>query len=93
MPLNYVQSALTALTLELPDIDSDLSNLYVLLVLTRGADTTLEDVHDAWAVWRNTTNPVHRSLIRFGELAVDVQGLDAKYRDAIHAVAKTSNAT
>lgn len=85
---NYVQRALEILDEECPGLDSDLAQLYVLLVLTNGPNTTLPDVHDAWGVWRNTTNPEHRSLVPFGELTVAVQELDRKYMDAIRATAR-----
>lgn len=84
----YVQRAADALAAELPDLDPDLSRLHLLLVLTRGVDCTLEDVHDAWAVWCDATNPEHRSLIRFDELAPDVQALDEPYRDGIVRAAR-----
>ncbi|HEY8590199.1 MAG TPA: hypothetical protein VIL55_11670 [Naasia sp.] len=85
---NYVQQAITRLTDALPDLDPALAQLYALLVLTRGVNTTLEDVHDAWALWRNTTNPAHRSLIPFAGLSHEVQELDRPYMDAIHQVAR-----
>jgi hypothetical protein len=40
-------------------------------------------VHDAWSVWRNKTDPDHRSLIPFDDLTPEVQQLDSKYREAI----------
>lgn len=85
--MNYVARVILALKDELDGLDEALAGLYALLVLTRGTATSLEDVHDAWALWRNETNPAHRSLIPFDQLATDVQQLDAKYRDAIHTVA------
>jgi hypothetical protein len=86
--VNYVQRARQALLDELPDLDLALADLYVLLVLTQGEETSLQDVHDAWAVWRNDSNPDHRSLIPFDELALDVQELDREYMDAIHKAAQ-----
>lgn len=86
--MNYVQRARQALLDELPDLDLALADLYVLLVLTQGEETSLQDVHDAWAVWRNDSNPDHRSLIPFDELALDVQELDREYMDAIHKAAQ-----
>jgi hypothetical protein len=60
-----------------------LLDLYTLLALTRGADVTPEDAHDVWSVAISRTDPTHRSLIPFDELAPDVQAMDDKYRDAI----------
>ena len=68
-------------------MESDLLDLYVLLVLTKGPNTQLIDVHDAWSVWRNKTMPEHKSLIPFSELAPAVQELDREYTDAIIATA------
>lgn len=70
------------------DVESDLLDLYVLLVLTSGIDTGLIDVHDAWAVWKNKTNPSHKSLIPFSELTPEVQELDREYADAICETAR-----
>jgi hypothetical protein len=89
---NHVQDILDRLSHELADLDPegldpDLVRLYALLALTKGADTTLRDVHDAWALWRTTTRPNHRSLVPFDELSADVQELDRPYRDAIARVA------
>jgi hypothetical protein len=74
---------------ELPGLDPVLANLYALLALTKGEETSLEDVHDAWAVWTATTRGVHRSLIPFAELSPEVQELDRKYVDGIHRAALT----
>jgi hypothetical protein len=72
---------------ELPGIDEDLLDLYSLLVLVQGVNTTLRDVHDAWSVWKNPIRPDHKSLIPFGDLSPEVQELDRKYADAIITVA------
>jgi hypothetical protein len=85
---NYAQLVLDRLNAECPGLDADLAQLYALLTLTKGVDTSLEDVHDAWAIYRNVTKPDHKSLIPFDELTVDVQELDRKYQEAIHRAAK-----
>lgn len=87
---NYVQLVLDRLHAESPGLDPDLAQLYALLVMTKGVETTLEDVHEAWGLWRNTTNPAHRSLIPFSELTPEVQELDRVYVDAIHRTAKAA---
>lgn len=86
--MNYIQDALHRLNAELPDLEPELADLYVLLALTTGKTTTLQDVHEAWAIWRNRSNPQHRSLIPFDQLTVEVQELDRQYRDAIREVAE-----
>lgn len=84
---NYVQSIIDQLHAELPDCDLDLIGFYALLVLVAGPSTTFQDVHDAWAVWRNQTDPEHRSLKPFDELTPEVQELDSPYRATIVRVA------
>jgi len=86
---NYVQPILEALTEALPGCDENLLDLYALLALVKGTKTTLEDVHDAWSVWRALGNPTHKSLIPFDQLTPEVQELDRKYMNAIHAAAWT----
>jgi hypothetical protein len=86
--VNYVQRVIDALAERLDDCDDDLLGIYALLVLTRGLNTTLSDVHDGWAVWRNTDNPKHKDLVPFRELPPDRQLLDKKYLNVIHEVSK-----
>lgn len=86
--MNYIDEAREFLAKELPDLEESLLDLYTLLVLTQGVNTTRESVHDAWAVWRSRTDPKHRSVVPFGELCPDVQALDAPYADAIVRVAE-----
>lgn len=85
--LNYVQPVIGDLAELLPGCDRALLNLYALLAMTRGVNTSLEDVHDAWGIWRNADAPQHRSLIPFDELTVEVQELERKYMEAIHTAA------
>lgn len=87
--MNYITDMIGRIDDELPDLDPVLSALYALLALTKGTDTTLEDVHDAWAVWTATVRgrPDHPALVPFSELAIDVQELDRKYMTGIHAAA------
>ena len=85
--MNYIQKVRQRLD-EVGDIgDSDLLDLYTLLVFTKGVDVTWKDVHDAWAIWRNNSNPEHKSIIPYEELSLEVQMLDKEYADAIEKVA------
>ncbi len=84
--MNYIEKARSILA-EKIDVESDLLDLYTLLVFVKGKHTRLEDVHDAWAIWRNKTNPSHKSLIPFKELDLDVQDLDQEYTLAIRQTA------
>lgn len=66
-----------------------LLNMYAVLVLTKGEDTTDEDVHDAWSASENTFGNInHRSIIPFDELTKEVQKLDEPYTEAIRQVAR-----
>ena len=64
-----------------------LYELYALLVLTRGHETSLADVHDAWSVWMGRINPEHEALVPFGTLSRLKQDEDQPFRDAIRRVA------
>jgi hypothetical protein len=88
--VNYIEEVKKKLRKRL-DIEEDLLDFYSLLILTVGVDCTLENVHDAWSVWRNDSNPSHPSLIPFNQLSASTQDLDREYRDAIIEVAKELN--
>jgi hypothetical protein len=93
MALNYIDQVAQELADDLGMDDRDLLRLYALLVLVKGTETTLEDVHDAWAVWMAEARPDHRSLIPFSGLRPEVQVLDSKYAEAIHRVARKRDQT
>lgn len=84
--MNYIQQARDILSKKI-DVESDLLDLYTLLVFTHGDMCAWNNVHDAWAIWRNKTNPSHKSLIPFSELTPKVQELDREYAEAIRATA------
>lgn len=94
--MNYVETATRALHDALRAqgknpadcLTPDLQQLYVLLVLTRGINTTLADVHDAWACARALTRPDHKDLVPFDQLSDDVAAWDQPFMDAIHAAAR-----
>ncbi len=88
--MNYVRQARAALLVQMPSLkdDPDLLELYTLLMLTTGEQTTREHVHDAWALWRDKSAPMHRSLIPFEMLSGDVQELDEPYAAAIRRAAR-----
>ena len=66
----------------------ELLRLYTLLVLTTGTGTTLENVHDAWAIWRAETRPDHKDLVWFSQLSQETQEWDRPYMNAIREVAQ-----
>lgn len=84
---NYISKIILVLDNMLPGLPPELLDLYVNLVLSTGTETTLENVHDAWSIWKNRIDPTHKSLIPFQELTPEVQELDRKYMNAIRSVA------
>lgn len=87
MTTNYIERARIILASKI-DVEPELLNLYTLLVLVRGADTSWKDIHDAWAIWKSQTYAVHKSLIPFDELSADVQEMDAEYATAVRETAE-----
>jgi hypothetical protein len=85
--MNYIDAIVARLAELLPGCPTDLLRGYAVLARVKGADTTEEDVHDMWSAWQAATQPEHRSLIPFEQLSREVQALDAKYAEAIRAVA------
>jgi len=83
--MTYIDTARAALEARCPGQDDALLDLYALLVLVKGDSVTLEDVHDAWAIWRSRTSPAHQSIVPFDQLTPSVQKLDQSYADAIAA--------
>lgn len=75
--MNYISRIIAMLREEIPECDDRLLGLYALLVLSRHMNTTREDVHDAWAVWRNETNKPLPAL------TPEAQALDDRYVEAI----------
>ena len=88
--MNYIQQTKHELQKHM-ECEDDLVDLYNLLVWVLGESTTWEDVHNAWSVWQNKTNPSHKSLVPFDELSEETQKLDAEYANAIKTVAKQFN--
>jgi hypothetical protein len=91
---NYVAEVANALRREiepelLPDGDVDLLFLfYAVLAMTRGVDTTAEDVHDAWTAWMTATGQDHEAMKPYTDLPSDVQDEDVPYVRAIRDVAR-----
>ena len=87
---NYIEKVRADLAKRI-DVEPALLDLYTLLVFTRGTYVTWEDVHDAWAIWRNATQPTHQSIVPFDDLSKRVQAMDQEYADAIKATAREIN--
>lgn len=84
---NYATRAVQAITDAEPSLPTDLAALYALLVLVKGREATMRDVHDAWSIWCQETHPDHADLISFEKLPPDVQERDRRYMDSIHSAA------
>ena len=82
--MNYIQKAKEELSKKI-DVENELLNLYTLLVFSKAGEATLEDIHDAWSIWRNETKPDHKSLVPFSELTLEVQEMDREYTEAINS--------
>jgi hypothetical protein len=87
----YIDAARDALLDQYPELEKKqgLMDLYLLLVLVKGEDVTLQDVHDAWGIWRSRVFPGHHDLVPFDELTPEVQAKDLVFTDRIAAAAQT----
>lgn len=73
-----------------------LINYYSLLVLIKGEDVTLSDIHDGWAMNMNFKEPNpphcyghdHYSIVPFDQLSEACQNKDIPYMEALHRVAR-----
>ncbi|CAB4151147.1 hypothetical protein UFOVP585_1 [uncultured Caudovirales phage] len=91
---NYIDKVKTELLKHIK-VGTGLQNTYALLVLVKGENVTLKDVHDAWAVsinqtWDHELNGAHRSLIPFEDLSPEIQAKDQPFVDAIIKTAQSS---
>jgi len=86
---SYIETARKQLVDELGHLmqDGPLMDLYLALVLTKGEETTLADVHDVWAIAQSRKRPDHWYIVPFGELSQEVREKDRVFVEAIHKVA------
>ena len=93
---NYVTAATEALRDQLRaqgkdparSLTPELERLYVLLLLVRGDQVTLSEVHDAWAVARAVERPDHPDLVPFYQLAPEEWEHDRPFARAIQDAAR-----
>lgn len=90
--MNYIDEVREELSKH-TTVGRGLMRVYTLLVLVKGEDTTLRDVHDAWSVnindtWNKEKHGEHRSLLPFEDLIVEIQEKDQQYVDAIRLTAR-----
>lgn len=91
---NYVEKVREALKARVDDYErwgedaGTLLDLYALLAISKGQQTTMEDVHHAWGFWTNRNRPDHKDLVPFSLLAAETAEYDRPYFAAIMEVAK-----
>jgi hypothetical protein len=90
--LNYVDAVREELAKHIR-VGKGLMRVYSLLVMVKGEETTLKDVHDAWSVninetWDRESNGQHWSLIPFEKLKPETQAKDQNYVDGIRETAR-----
>lgn len=91
--MSYVAELAEAIRAELPaklippDDGELLFVLYAVLVLSKGADVTREDVHHAWAAWMTYRGQAHESLVPFDQLPASTKAEDEPFVRAIRRVA------
>ena len=78
----------------LPSTDTGLLfRLYAVMALAKGTAVTPADVHNAWAVWMQETDPGHHAIRPYEELSPATQTADLPFLKAIRTVAKRSLTT
>ena len=71
-----------------PENSHGLFVLYAVLMRAKGEHTSLSDVHDAWAAWRQQEDPSHACLVPFPDLDEPTRELDVPYLYAIRAASR-----
>lgn len=84
---NYIQILKDEVQMRMK-VNKNLLELYTLLILVKGEDTTLSDVHDAWSIDKNRTFPEHWSLVPFEKLSKETQEKDQYYLDIIKSISR-----
>jgi len=87
--MNYIEQI--AESLREKDITDGYEYQYALLVLVKGDKVTNSDVHDAWSLLENQTNPEHPSLIPYSKLTEEKKAKDQHFRNIIQEVAREFN--
>ena len=77
---------------EFTDYDAaPLFDLYAVLALAKGVDTTARDVHDVWVAWMLARGTSHPAMVPYDELSPEVQAADEPFAEAIRAVARSAD--
>lgn len=72
---------------EVPGDAALLFEMYALLARSKGVNTELKDVHDAWVVWMTALGESHPSMVPFEDLDRDTQREDEPFLQAIRTAA------
>lgn len=94
--VTYIDEVCSAVAQETGLKSKMLISYYSLLVLIKGEDVTMSDIHDGWSMNMNFKEPnpphcyghEHLSIVPFNELSKECQEKDRKYLDALKRVAK-----
>lgn len=93
--ITYIDTVANKIATEANIKNRSLLQLYTLLVLTKGENITLEDVHDAWAtsmnfrpVTPNCYGHEHKSIVPFDQLSEETQNKDVKFVKKLQKIAK-----
>ena len=90
----YIDTIARRIESELESVDTPhteelvLYRLYALLVLIKGEDVSLENVHDAWSVWMASVNPHNSDIVPFSSLDAATRLKDMPYMRVIATVAR-----
>lgn len=90
--MNYVQDVMKAIVSARvasgrKPYHPDLVKLYTLLVLTKGVDMELADIHDAWAVMNALEIPDDADMVPFASLSHENHMKDKRHLDLLLQVA------
>ncbi|QUR66132.1 DUF7701 domain-containing protein [Mycobacterium spongiae] len=88
--MNYVEEIADRIRRNLapeivPENSYPLLLIYAVLARAKAADTTLEDIHDAWTAWMSMQGKRHESSVPFAELPDAVKCEDEPFLRAILA--------
>jgi hypothetical protein len=73
----------------LPDVDTgDLFLTYAVLLLAKGEQVSIDDVHNAWVGWMVARGERHGAMVPLEELAPETQAKDLPFAVAIRRVAQ-----
>lgn len=88
--MNYIEERAKAIAIEAGETVYEESEkllyyIYAVLSFSKGKETTLEDVHDAWAAWSTYVHSENRFNVPFNTLSKEEQELDRLFMQAIHS--------